>query len=72
MSISTSQIVAEKRLNRVLRDFQEGHCEGSVISSETLCAEDAKTWRNIREDLEESGITVAVFDLSREFIIDWL
>ncbi|CZR67816.1 uncharacterized protein PAC_17715 [Phialocephala subalpina] len=70
--VNTSQIVVEKRLNGVLRNFQEGHCEGSVISSEILCTEDAGTWRSIREELEEASITIAAFDLNRGFVVHWL
>ncbi|KAF8854026.1 hypothetical protein BDZ45DRAFT_747899 [Acephala macrosclerotiorum] len=72
---STSQILVEKRLRSVLQDFRGGRCEGSIISTRTidsLCIEDEEAWRGIRGELEEAGITVAAFDLNKQFIIDWL
>jgi hypothetical protein len=68
------QIVVEKRLNSFLREFQEGRREGSVVTTQTadsLSSHSKETWRAIRKELEEIGITVAAFDLNRDFIIEW-
>jgi hypothetical protein len=32
---------------------------------------DKKTWRNIRKELEDIGITVTAFDANKNFIFEW-
>jgi hypothetical protein len=63
-------------LKSALGDFQDGGREGSVISAqsvEPLYAEDQEeTWHKIREELKEAGISVAAFELNKDFIFDWL
>ena len=38
---------------------------------DSLSAEDRHTWRAIRKDLEDIGITVAAFEENRDFILRW-
>ena len=38
---------------------------------DSLSAEDRYTWRAIRKDLEDIGITVAAFEANRDFILRW-
>ena len=38
---------------------------------DSLSAEDRHTWRAIRKDLEDIGITVAAFEANRDFILRW-
>jgi hypothetical protein len=69
-----SQANVEKLLGDFLQEFREGKRQDSVISCETvdsLDLEDEETWRTIRKDLEEIGITVAAFDANKTFIFDW-
>lgn len=73
-SISTSQCTVQQKLDKFLRDFQNGGREGSVVSGQTaesLAPDQVATWRAIRKELEEIGITVAAFDSNREFIFTW-
>lgn len=73
--LSTSQVVVEKRLKSIMRDFQDGRREGSVITSKTvesMSVEDKETWREIKNELEEAGITLAALNLNKDFIINWL
>lgn len=39
---------------------------------ESMSVEDKETWREIRNELEEAGITVAALNLNKEFIINYL
>ena len=39
---------------------------------DSLSTEDRRTWRTIRKDLEDIGITVAAFEANRDFILRWL
>lgn len=71
---STSQVVVEKKLNKFLQELQDGKHESSVVTTQTvesLSTDEKQTWRIIRKELEDIGITVAAFDANRDFIIDW-
>jgi hypothetical protein len=71
---STSQVIVEKKLNKFLQEFQDGKHEGSVATTQTvesLSMDKEQTWRIIRKELEDIGITVAAFDANRDYIIDW-
>lgn len=71
---STSQVTVTKNLHNYLREVQEGGREASVVSTQTvesLSPNVKETWRAIRKELEEIGITVAAFDLNKDFIINW-
>ena len=39
---------------------------------ESLSTDDRSTWRAIRKDLEDIGISVAAFEANRDFILGWL
>jgi hypothetical protein len=57
-----------------LQDFQDGKCEGSAVTTQTvnsLSTDEKETWRIIRKELEGIGITVAAFDANRDFIMGW-
>lgn len=65
----------EKRLKSILRDFQDERRQGSVITSKTvesMSVEDKETWREIRNELEEAGITVAALNMNKDFVINYL
>lgn len=66
--------MVKKSLNKYLREFQAGRREGSVVTSQTvesLLPDEKETWREIRKELEEIGISVKAFDRNRDFIINW-
>ncbi|KAH0537212.1 hypothetical protein FGG08_005991, partial [Glutinoglossum americanum] len=70
----TTQIVVEKKLDEFLQEFQNGKHEGSVVTTQTaesLSTDEKQTWRIIRKELEDIGITVAAFDANRDFIMNW-
>ena len=73
---SSSQVVVEKRLNRFLKELQQGLREGSVItsqSSEIASAEEEESvWQQIKKELEDVGITADDFSANREFIVGWI
>ena len=71
---STSQVVTHKKLEKFLRECQDGKHESSVISyqtAESLNANDKETWREIRKELEGIGITPAALEANKDFIIRW-
>jgi ankyrin repeat protein len=72
--ISTSQLTVEKKLDQLIKEFREGRREGSIISTQTvdsICEDDKSTWRAIRKELEDMGITVSAFEANKGFIFDW-
>ncbi|KAI9859351.1 MAG: hypothetical protein M1813_006688 [Trichoglossum hirsutum] len=72
--ISTSQVTVMNSLNTFLRELQGGEREESVITTQTvesLSPDDREAWREIRKELEEIGITVAAFELNKNFILNW-
>jgi len=57
-----------------LQEFREGKRQGSVISCQTLDSismDEKETWRTIRKELEDIGMTVAAFDANKAFIFEW-
>jgi len=71
---STSQIIVERKLNKLIQDYQNGKHEGSIMTVatvESLSVDDKQTWRAIRKELEDIGVSVAAFDANRSFILDW-
>ena len=71
---STSSIVVSKRLENVLRSYQDGNYEGSVLSAQTadtLASSDKEIWRSVRKELEDIGISVAAFNENRALIMGW-
>ncbi|KAL8990426.1 MAG: hypothetical protein Q9177_000913 [Variospora cf. flavescens] len=69
--ISTSQIIVQNRLERYLNEVRQGHREGSVLSNQSLSSDDKATWREIRKELEDIGISVAAIRANKAFIIGW-
>jgi hypothetical protein len=46
-----------------------------VISTQTtdsLCTNDQQVWHTIQKELEDVGITVAVFNANKDFITEWI
>lgn len=70
---TTSECFVETRLHQVQLETQ---ChERSSMTAETidsLSVNDKRTWRTIRKELEDFGITIAAFDHNKDFIIGWL
>lgn len=57
-----------------MQEFRDGKHEGSIVSSQTvdsLSTDERQTWRDIRKELEEIGISVAAFDANLDFIVNW-
>ncbi|PGH06016.1 hypothetical protein GX51_02607 [Blastomyces parvus] len=72
--VSISQFTVQQKLDRYMSMHKMGNRESSLISEQTadsLSSNDKLTWRTIRKELEEIGITVAAFDANREFILNW-
>jgi ankyrin repeat protein len=72
---SISQVVVEQKLIDYREEFRRGNREQSVASvqtTESLTIHDKETWRAIRKELEEAGITVATFDANKDFILKWI
>ncbi|KAI9768827.1 MAG: hypothetical protein M1840_004641 [Geoglossum simile] len=72
--ISTTQVVVEKKLDTFLQEYQDGKHEGSTATTQTvesLSTDEKQSWRIIRKELEDIGITVAAFDANRDFIMNW-
>ena len=64
----------ETKLDQLIDELQRGRKAGSVISAQTLSSissDDKVTWRSIRKEMEDIGITVAAFYQNREFIFQW-
>ncbi len=74
LPFSTSQTSVEQKLDKLIRDFQQGKRTPSVVSLQTvesLDPDDKEAWRTIRKELEDIGITVAAFDANKDFIFEW-
>ena len=72
---STSQTRVEQKLDKFINDIQQGNRAPSVISLQTadeLNPDDEETWRTIRKELEDIGISVAAFDANKDFIFQWI
>ncbi|KAL2043902.1 hypothetical protein N7G274_003422 [Stereocaulon virgatum] len=72
--VSTSQPSVELKLDKLLRDVRDGRREPSIASRQTvdsLTPNDKETWRAIRKELEDIGITIAAFDANKDFIFSW-
>ena len=64
----------QKQLNKLLQDYQQNPREGSILSSQTadtISKDDKETWRAIRKELEELGLSVSAFQANKIFILDW-
>lgn len=63
-----------RQLNKLVQEFQEGKHEGSVLTVatvESLSLDEKQTWRAIRKELEDIGISVGAFDANKGFIMNW-
>lgn len=72
--LSTSQYRVEQKLDALMREYQSGRMEGSVVSSltvDSLKRDEASQWRAVRKELEEHGVTVDMFHANKGFIINW-
>ena len=72
---STSQTSVERKLDKLISDFQQGKRAPSVVSLQTIDSlnpDDKEVWRTIRKELEDIGISVAAFDANKDFIFEWL
>ena len=69
------QAQVEKKLKHFSQECRDGKREGSVISAQTSdplsTMNDKQLWCTIRKELEDIGITVAVFDANKDFIFEW-
>ena len=57
-----------------MQELRDGKREGSVVSTQTLdslSTDERETWRAIRKELEDVGISVAAFDANKDFIVNW-
>lgn len=57
-----------------MKEFQDGKHEGSILSIATvdsLAQDERETWRAIRKELEDIGISIAAFDANKDFIMGW-
>lgn len=71
---STSVAGIEKKLNKLIDEVRTGKREGSVISThsiESLSVDDKDAWRQLRRELEDIGISAALLNQHREFIVNW-
>ncbi len=67
-------MVVEQQLQQLIKEFQAGRHEGSILTvatEESLADDERDTWRTIRKELEDIGISVAAFDANKEFIMKW-
>ena len=72
---STSQYSVERKMDRLLKAYQSGRREGSVISCQTLESlsdTEKENWRKIRKELEEVGISVEAFNANKDIILNWI
>ncbi|PKS11159.1 hypothetical protein jhhlp_002920 [Lomentospora prolificans] len=69
---STSRI--EKRLNKFMAEVQAGLREGSVVTAKDVAdtIDSPDVWQELRRELEDIGIGVAVIEENREYISNWL
>lgn len=64
----------EKKLNLLIAEVRAGKREGSVISTQTFdtaAPNDRETWKALRRELEDIGISPSVISEKRQFIIAW-
>ena len=70
-SLSTSQMRVEQKLDRFIRDVQQGKRAPSVASTvDSLDPDDKEAWRTIRKELQDIGISIQAFDANKDFIFE--
>lgn len=75
MCYSSGVARIEKGLNQLRDDIQAGRHQGSVISSNSLDEAkegDENVWRELTQALEDVGVSEAMINENREFIVTWL
>ena len=64
----------ENKLNLLIAEVRAGRREGSIISTQTFnttAPNDQETWKALRRELEDIGISPGVITEKRQFIIAW-
>ena len=64
-----------KHVKKVIQDYQDGKREGSIFSSfsaDSLTPAERMQWRNIRKELEASGLTLTALDNNRDLITQYI
>ena len=70
-SLSTSQLRVEQKLDRFIKDVQQGKRAPSVASTvNSLDPDDKEAWRTIRKELQDIGISIQAFDANKDFIFE--
>ena len=70
-SLSTSQMRVEQKLDRFIRNVQQGKRAPSVASTvDSLDPDDKEAWRTIRKELQDIGISIQAFDANKDFIFE--
>ncbi|KAH0534140.1 hypothetical protein FGG08_007266 [Glutinoglossum americanum] len=75
MKWGSSQARIEAKLDKLVNEIRAGKRSSTVVSShtiESLSKYDQAAWRQLRKELEDMGISVAVLNEHRQFITDWL
>jgi hypothetical protein len=61
-------------LKQFIQEFKDGKRETSAVSVQTIESinmDDKESWRTIRKELKEIGITIAAFDANKDVIMGW-
>lgn len=63
----------QKKLELFLDDFRDGKHKSSIVSTRkySLYKDGRQAWRAIREELQDFGISIAAFDVNKDFIVNW-
>ena len=70
-SLNTSQMRVEQKLDRFIRNVQQGKRAPSVASKvDSLDPDDKEAWRTIRKELQDIGISIQAFDANKDFIFE--
>jgi hypothetical protein len=65
----------EQKLNKFIDEIRKGKREGSVVSTQTadsLSLDDRETWRQLRRELQDVGVSTAAINEHQEHIVSWL
>lgn len=73
--VNPCHVIIQEKLDKDLQDIQDGQPEGSMGSTGTINSLSTDTrpeeWPAIRKELEDSGVSDAVFDANKDFIVKW-
>ena len=64
----------ENKLNMLIEEVRSGKRDGSIISVasvDSIVQNDHATWESLKRELEDVGISTAVINEQRQFIIAW-